>query len=330
MFGPGAVCVSDRAAARQILSAWRRSGGEARRFLRIDGGESAKTFATAESLCDRIARLGIDRRTTLVAAGGGTVGDLTGFCASVLLRGLRVIAIPTTLTAQVDSAIGGKTALDLPSGKNLVGTFHHAAAVLIDPSCLRTLPARHLRQGWAEIVKCAILEGGRFWSLVEAARGGIPSEAILARTIRAKVRRVQEDPEDRGVRRELNLGHTLGHAIEAGSGWRLAHGDAVAIGLLFAIHLSSERGLLRDLTLLARCEAVLERLGLAVRVPRGPTAAAIERFLARDKKRQAGSLRWILPLRAGQVAVLAGNPSRDHDALAGFLAGSSRREPFSR
>ncbi|MBI4230073.1 MAG: 3-dehydroquinate synthase [Planctomycetes bacterium] len=321
VFGGSPVCVADARAERHVREAWSAAGGAPDRLFLLEGGEGIKTWEEAGRLCGRIVRAGIDRRTRLVAAGGGTIGDLAGFCAAVLLRGIPLVQIPTTLTAQIDSALGGKVALNLPEGKNLVGAFHPPESVWIDPTCLDTLDAAALRQGWAEILKAALLGDPELWALLES--GSVdphrpPSEEVMACVIEVKLRRVQADPFDTGVRRELNLGHTLGHALEGATRWELSHGDAVAIGIVFALELAQARGVLRDLTLSARARTLLATFGLPV-VPPQADPAALEEILSRDKKGMGGRLTWILPVRPGEVAVVGGDPGRDREVLGRFL-----------
>ncbi len=213
--------------------------------LEVAPGESAKTISTATLVWSELARGGMTRGDVLIALGGGVVGDLTGFCAATYQRGVRYLQAPTTLLAQVDSAYGGKTGIDLPEAKNYVGAYHQPEAVIADTAALRTLPQEELAAGYAEVVKAALIAGGELWNRV---RGGAePSDPeVIAGCIRTKLRIVCRDERDDGLRQVLNLGHTVAHAIEAVTGYaRYRHGEAVALGLLAALRLS-EQPELRD------------------------------------------------------------------------------------
>jgi len=254
-----------------------------------------------------------DRGTPVLALGGGVVTDLAGFAAAIYARGLPWAAVPTTVLAMADAAVGGKTGVDLPEGKNLAGAFHHPRLVLADPTVLATLPARHRRNGLAEVAKTELLAGfreglPRVRRLRLAAEGepGALARAV-ARSAAAKAAVVEGDPGERAGRRVLlNLGHTVGHAVEAASGWRVLHGEAVSVGLLAAARMAEGRGLLRAGEAAALGEA-LEALGLPVHLPRGVDPRAVLRFAGVDKKRRGGALREVLPRSAaGPVLVDVG------------------------
>ena len=221
--------------------------------IELAPGESAKTISTAASLWSRLAGGGMTRADVVVALGGGVVGDLAGFCAATYQRGVRYVQAPTTLLAQVDSAYGGKTGIDLPEAKNYVGAYHHPEAVIADSGALRTLPAAELAAGYAEVVKTALIAGGHLW---ERVRGGAePGDPeVIAGCVRTKLRIVARDERDNGLRQVLNLGHTVAHAIEAVTGYtRYRHGEAVALGLLAALRLSEQHELREEVgELLAR------------------------------------------------------------------------------
>jgi len=259
----------------------------------IPPGEGEKTLARAEQVLRWLAREGAGREDLVVAVGGGVVGDLAGFCAATYQRGVRCVQVPTTLVAQVDSAYGGKTGVDLPEGKNYVGAYHQPSAVLVDPSVLETLPAAERAAGYAEVVKTALVAGGGLWNKV---RGGAePDDATIFGCLRAKLAVVAEDERDEGRRMALNLGHTVAHAIEAATGYaRYRHGEAVGIGLLCALRLS-EREALR-----AEVAALLAARGLPLTYE-GPPAEEVLTFLARDKKRRDGRVGWVLLDAPGQV-----------------------------
>jgi 3-dehydroquinate synthetase/shikimate kinase len=259
----------------------------------IPAGESAKTPEQATRVLSAMAAAGVTRADLLAAVGGGVVGDMGGFCAAVYQRGIRWVGVPTTLVAQVDSAFGGKTGVDLPEGKNYMGVYHQPSAVIVDPDTLATLPPAELAAGYAEVVKTALIAGGRLWARVR--RGGeIDDETILG-CIQTKLAVVAEDERDSGRRQVLNLGHTIAHAIESATGYaRYRHGEAVALGLLGALRLS-ERPQLRD-----EVERLLESHGLPTRL-NGVTPDEIVPFLERDKKRIGERVPFVLIDQPGVV-----------------------------
>jgi shikimate kinase/3-dehydroquinate synthase len=259
----------------------------------IPAGEEEKTLARAEEALRFLAAAGATRGDVVVAVGGGVVGDLGGFCASVYQRGMRWVGIPTSLVAQVDSAYGGKTGVDLPEAKNYVGSYHQPAAVLTDPSLLETLPAEEAAAGYAEVVKTALIAGGPLWARV---RGGGPvDDETIWRCLRTKLAIVAEDERDGGRRQVLNLGHTVGHAIEAATGYgRYRHGEAVAIGLLAALRLSG-----RD-ALRSEVEGLLAARGLPSRFE-GVAVDDVLEHVARDKKRTGEQVPLVLVAAPGEV-----------------------------
>jgi shikimate kinase/3-dehydroquinate synthase len=259
----------------------------------IPAGEGAKTPQNATAVLSAMANAGVTRADVIAAVGGGVVGDVGGFCAGVYQRGMRWVGVPTTLVAQVDSAYGGKTGVDLPEGKNYMGVYHQPAAVIVDPDTLATLPPEELAAGYAEVVKTALIAGGRLWARVR--RGGeIDDETILG-CIQTKLSVVAEDERDAGRRQVLNLGHTIAHAIESATGYsRYRHGEAVALGLLGALRLS-ERPQLRD-----EVERLLAARGLPTRLD-GLTPEQIVPFLERDKKRVGERVPFVLIDQPGVV-----------------------------
>jgi 3-dehydroquinate synthase len=319
--------------AARALRSLERSGLQAG-LVCVPTGERAKTPKQLASLCEQFADLGIERNDVVVALGGGAVGDLAGFAAAVWLRGIAWIGVPTSLLAQVDSSVGGKTAVDLDAGKNLVGAFHQPEIVLVDPRVLATLPERHRRAGLAEVVKMGLAVDASLFRFVESnadalARGDLDrlGEAVR-RSIAAKARIVRADERERegGSRTSLNLGHTLGHAIEACLGYRgLLHGEAVAIGLRVALRLSvQEAGLPESIRL--RAESLLDRLGLPAGVPDVPLADLIAAMRS-DKKGRNGRIRWVLTPRLGHASVPRLISSRRIEAVlldAGARASRSR------
>jgi shikimate kinase / 3-dehydroquinate synthase len=241
-------------------------------------GEQSKTVAHAEIVWTELARAGMTRTDVVVALGGGVVGDLAGFCAATYQRGVRYLQVPTSLVAQVDSAYGGKTGVDLSEAKNYVGAYHQPAAVIADTDALQTLPAAELAAGYGEIVKTALIAGGDLWERVRS--GAEPADAdVIAACVRTKLRIVAQDYYDAGVRQVLNLGHTVGHAIETATGYaRYRHGEAVALGLLAALRLSG-CGELRD-----EVQRLFARQGLPTRLEDADPDAVVM-ATARDKKR---------------------------------------------
>ena len=293
-------------------------------LLEVPEGEAAKTLAEAERLWQRMLDAGGKRDSRLLAFGGGSVGDLGGFVAGAFLRGIGCVQLPTTLLAQVDAAIGGKTAVDLPLGKNGVGLFHHPFAVVADTRWLATLEARQRAAGLVEAIKKAFLLDPPLFGQIEERLAELLAgdAAALADVVPAaaavKARVVERDPDETGERALLNFGHTLGHALEAAAGYQgLLHGEAVAWGLLFALRLASRRGLAAPAA--ARLRAVLRALAL----PPLPVVDA-ERLLelfARDKKARETGVGWVLPQDLGRGRWNVKVPADEVAAeLAAFLA----------
>ena len=296
--------------------------------LEVEDGEAAKTVASAGALWEAMLAAGGKRDSRLLAFGGGSVGDLAGFAAGCFLRGIPFVQLPTTLLAQVDAAIGGKTGVDLPGGKNTVGLFHHPELVVADTAVLPTLPRGELRSGLVEVIKMAALLDPALLAEVEAhldaLLAGDPGALgpVVAAAAAAKIAVVERDPTEGGDRRLLNFGHTLGHALETACGYSgLRHGEAVAYGLLFALRLAEARRLLAD-GLAPRLRALLARLGLPPQPARAPES--LLDLMARDKKARESGLTWVLPARLGEGRMVDGVP-RDEVAaeLVPFL-----QDPF--
>ncbi len=274
-------------------------------------GEGTKNWAHLESLCDQLLALEIERSEAIVALGGGVIGDLTGFAAAIVKRGCTVIQMPTTLLAQVDSSVGGKTAINTRAGKNLVGAFYQPALVLIDPATLDTLPVRELRAGYAEVVKYGLIDDPEFFAWCEAngealIAGDADARAYaIAKSVTAKARIVGADErETTGTRALLNLGHTFGHALEAETGFsdRLLHGEGVAAGMAIAFRYSVARGLcLPDDS--ARVDAHLSAVSLPIgaRPATNANGATLAAHMAHDKKRDGGSVPFLLARGIGQT-----------------------------
>jgi 3-dehydroquinate synthetase/shikimate kinase len=261
--------------------------------IAIPAGEAEKTMARAEDVLRRLARAGAGRDDLLAAVGGGVVGDLAGYCAAVYQRGVRYAQVPTTLVAQVDSALGGKTGVDLPEGKNYVGAYHLPTGVTVDPGALETLPPEEVAAGYAEVVKTALIAGGELWARV---RGGAdPDEQVILGCIRTKLAVVAADERDAGRRQVLNLGHTIGHAIESGTGYtRYRHGEAVSIGLMCALRLSGRDALRTEVG------ELMAARGLPLRFE-GPSVDDLLELVARDKKRRGGIVPFVLVEAPGAV-----------------------------
>jgi shikimate kinase/3-dehydroquinate synthase len=266
--------------------------------ITIPPGEQAKTLAEAERVLRELTALGATRSDHVAALGGGVVGDLAGLCAALYQRGVPVIQVPTTLVAQVDSAYGGKTGVDLPEAKNYVGAYHMPAAVLTDPATLTTLPREELAAGFVEVLKTALIAGGALWERVRTIDELDPAaldEAIFA-CVRTKLRIVAADERDTGARAALNLGHTVGHAIEAASAYsRYRHGEAVGLGLLAALELSETPELRVEV------EALLSRFGLPIRLDAGVATDEVMAAIARDKKATSAGVGFVLCRRPGEM-----------------------------
>jgi shikimate kinase/3-dehydroquinate synthase len=301
----------------ETLAASLSQAGRLAGTITVPAGERHKNLAEAERILRELARSGAERSDAILAFGGGVTGDVAGFCAAVYQRGIGVVQVPTTLVAQVDSAYGGKTGVDLPEAKNYVGAFHQPAAVMTDPLVLSTLPERELRAGFAEVLKTALIAGGPLW---ERVRSGEPFAATLAerpehardvieRCARVKLAVVAVDEHDLGMRASLNLGHTFAHALEAASGYSgYLHGEAVALGLLVALRLS-ERDLDLDPSVREEVRELLRTNGLPLTF-KGPSTDEILQRVALDKKRRGGRRNLVL-LRAPGDVVVGGEVSDD-------------------
>ncbi len=286
-------------------------GGGAAQVVRLEvpDGEAAKDLTQAGRLWEEMLAAGGKRDSRLITFGGGTVGDLGGFVAGCFLRGIDYLQVPTTLLAQVDAAIGGKTAIDLAGGKNTVGLFHHPARVISDTALLTTLPKGELRSGLVEVVKMAALLSPPLLELVEESLDtllvgdAVALAPVVAGASAAKCAVVERDPAEGDFRRILNFGHTLGHAIEGVTGYRgLRHGEAVAYGILFACRLARGRGLHTDFG--ARLSRLLSRFGLPKLPPLEPTE--LWAYMTRDKKATEAGLTWVLPKALGEGEMIDG------------------------
>lgn len=263
-------------------------------------GEESKNGETFLKLLNALAQAGLSRSDLLIALGGGVVGDLAGFAAACYLRGIRFVQIPTTLLAAVDSSVGGKTAIDLPAGKNLAGAFYQPSLVLCDLDALDTLPEDIFRDGCAEVIKYGVLYDPELFSQLEISGLNFDREAVIARCVALKRDVVMEDEKDTGSRMKLNLGHTFGHAVEAHSRFTLSHGKSVAIGLAIIARASASMGICSEADA-ARIVSVLKAFGLPVQTQY--TAEALLPYLLSDKKRSGGTVNLILPEAIGRCIV---------------------------
>lgn len=285
-----------------------RQAGYAVHVLSVFAGESHKRMGTLETLCEQMAVLGADRDTLLLALGGGVIGDITGFLAAVYMRGLRFVQVPTTLLAQVDSSVGGKTGVNLAAGKNLVGSFHQPAAVFADIATLATLPLRELRAGLQESVKSAVIRDAALFDLMERnisqALAGDPAtlESIVEASIRVKAAVVAADEFETGERAILNFGHTVGHAIEAATHYTaLLHGEAIGWGMIAAVRLAEARQAL-SYEDARRIVALIHRTSDLPQFEAG--ADDLVALTGRDKKKRSGILRFVLPTGIGRVELV--------------------------
>ena len=310
------------------LSASLTAAGIAALPVVVAPGEQTKSFEGLADVSDRLLSLELDRGDLVTAFGGGVVGDLAGFAAAIYKRGIDFVQIPTTLLAQVDSSVGGKTAIDTPRGKNLVGAFHQPKLVLADLAVLETLDARQMRAGYAEVIKYGLLGDMTFFEWLEVNGAAVLSRepdalgAAVARSIEMKAEIVAEDEREQGRRALLNLGHTFAHALEAETGYgdALLHGEAVAAGMALAFRFSAAQGLCPTQDA-RRAEAAVAAAGLPVRladIPGHPFAAdRLVAHMAQDKKAEGGRLTFVLARGLGQAFI-----AKDVDAQAvrGFLA----------
>lgn len=314
------------------LQASLEAAGVASEAIVLPPGEKTKSWAMLEHVCDRLLELGVERSDHVIALGGGVIGDLVGFACSIVKRGCRFVQIPTTLLAQVDSSVGGKTAINTAAGKNLIGAFHQPAMVLIDPDVLDSLPARQVRAGYAEVVKYGLIDDFAFFEWCEAngpaLLAGDPAARVhaIAHSVAAKARIVAADEhETSGVRALLNLGHTFGHALEAEAGFsdRLLHGEGVAAGCALAFRYSVRKGLCERQDaerVAAHFRAVGLPDGLAAAGIDAPSATLVE-HMKHDKKMAAGTLPFLLARGIGQTYL---DKTVDLADVTAFLDGEPR------
>ena len=323
--------VTDENVARYHLAALEQSLGSDGRLLGsvvLPAGEATKCFGQLASLSEKLLSMGLERGDLVVAFGGGVIGDLAGFAASVLRRGVRFVQIPTSLLAQVDSSVGGKTGINTPQGKNLIGTFHQPSLVLADTDVLSTLPAREMRAGYAEVAKYGLIWDKGFFSWLEQSWRSVFGNDVSALThaietsVKAKSDVVVRDETEQGDRALLNLGHTFGHALEAWTGYsdRLLHGEGVSIGMCLAFRLSEELSICPEGTA-ARVSKHLREVGLPTRINEIPGGRAdpgeLMQLMAQDKKVRQGRLTFILARDVGEAFVTRDvEPGQVRDFLA--------------
>ena len=297
-----------------------QSCGSIDHVITIPSDGAQKTLATVQSIYDQLLDIDFDRFGTIIALGGSVVGDIAGFVAATFMRGVNLVQCPTSLLAMADTSIGGKNSIDLPQGKNLIGSFKQPSVVIADVATLSTLPQEELLSGMAEVIKHGLLadtdllqriEGGS-WPRNANSLHSVSSamQTLVAQAIQVKISFVQKDPFDQGIRSYLNLGHTFAHAIEKVSNRAVRHGEAVAMGLVAAADLSARLGHCTP-QLKERIESVLKKVGLPHQIPAGLAPESILDAMSRDKKRSAQSIRLVLPVKVGQVFVADGVPVAD-------------------
>ena len=309
------------------LEALRKAPAEVSMTI-FEAGEQSKNLATVERICRDAVKAGLDRTSVFAALGGGVCGDMTGLAASLYMRGTRFIQIPTTLLAMVDSSVGGKTGVDLPEGKNMIGAFFQPLAVLIDPVHLQTLPPRQLSNGFAEMVKTAMILDGALFDQLESAATELyalnpdaPVTEVIARCCELKAEVVSSDEKESGRRAILNYGHTFGHALEAVTGYKtFEHGEAVAVGMCMAADLAVAEGLISTEEA-ARQEKLLKAFRLPVSAAdMGLSSDQLLQAMLHDKKTSGGKIRVVLPIRIGHAEVFSNiSAAKLEEALCGRI-----------
>lgn len=317
-FGKVFAIVTDqnlKALGEELLRALRNAGLTAN-LLVVPAGEGTKSLAFIEKMARSLAKLGLKRDGILIALGGGVIGDSAGFLASIFMRGVRFISVPTTLLSMGDSSIGGKTGVDIPEGKNMLGTFCDPLMIVMDPLLLKTLPEKEFRCGLAEIVKHAIIADRTFFAFLEKNVSGIlrrnPAilKKMITKSVGIKLHIVRSDRQESlrkksgASRMLLNYGHTVGHAIEQLSNYEIPHGEAVSMGMVAENRVAVGKGLLKEQAA-ARIVALLKTFHLPTKFPKEFSAAAIKRTMGMDKKHVDGKLHFALPIRIGKANVIA-------------------------
>ena len=281
-----------------------REAGYETTVVTFPAGEANKTLESIQHIWSGLLQGGLDRKSSVVALGGGVTGDMAGFAAATFMRGVRWVGVPTSLLSMVDASLGGKTGIDLPQGKNLIGAFHPPSLVLADPGLLASLPEAELRSGLAEVVKHGIISDPGLFALCAAGLDSVKNNlaGIVGRAMAVKAAVIEADPYERGIRASLNLGHTVGHAVELVSAFKLRHGEAIAIGTVVEARLA-ERLKLAESGLTEEIAAALDGLGLPTRIPSEMSREAIIQAMKVDKKKAAGVVKFALPVKVGEVKV---------------------------
>ena len=271
----------------------------------MPAGEEHKNLETISYLWKSFLENGLDRKSTVIALGGGVIGDMAGFAASTYMRGIDWIGIPTTLLSMVDASVGGKTGFDLPEGKNLIGSFHPPKLVIADPSLLLTLTERELRSGMAEVVKHGIISDPDLFAMCQQGMDWVKAnlEDVVKHAMAVKIQVIEEDPYEKGDRAKLTLGHTIGHAVELVSKFELRHGEAIAIGTAAEARYAARVGLASQSTVEA-IESTLSALGLPIQIPAEMPRGKIIQAMRVDKKKNAKSIRFALPVEIGRVELV--------------------------
>ncbi|UCD66668.1 MAG: 3-dehydroquinate synthase [Deltaproteobacteria bacterium] len=304
------IIADDNVAAmfgERLLASLQNSGLEAE-LITFPKGEASKSLATIAELSSTLAQKGFDRKDGLLALGGGVTGDITGFLAACYMRSIPFAQVPTTLLSQVDSSVGGKTGVDIPEGKNLVGAFYQPKAVFIDTQVLEQLPENELLNGLAEVIKYGVIYDRDFFKFLEMSLKGILAldlqvlEGVVTRSCKIKAAIVEADEKESDFRRILNFGHTIGHAVEAASEYKLAHGSAVAMGMVAVAELAVLSGIL-DQREKERLKNLIEKFGLPVAIPKEYDRAKIQEYLLADKKTIGGKVFFVLPTSIGKVII---------------------------
>lgn len=302
------IVVSDENVASlhsdRVMTVLRRAGFRSE-IIAVPAGEAFKNLDTVQRLWQGFLQHGLDRQGTVIALGGGVIGDMTGFAAATYMRGVNWICVPTTLLSMVDASLGGKTGFDLPEGKNLIGSFFPPRLVLADPALLKTLPEAEFISGMAEVVKHGIIADPELFDLCSRGLESVRDELEYAvkRAMAVKIKIIEEDPYERGFRRALNLGHTVGHAVELASKFELRHGEAVAIGMVVEARYAERIGVARN-GMAAEIAAVLTELRLPVQIPDHLPPEEILRAMRVDKKKNSASVRFALPVDVGRVELV--------------------------
>lgn len=301
-------------------------GAASTELFTVPAGEAHKTREQWAALTDALLAAGFGRDTTILALGGGVIGDLAGFVAATYMRGIAFVQLPTTLLAMIDASVGGKTGVDTQAGKNLVGAFHRPRAVIADPSLLATLPSNHLRAGVAEAVKHGAIADAAYYDRIDdalpallAATSGDAMRALIVRSVEIKASIVLQDEREGGIRRNLNFGHTVGHAIESESGYRLLHGEAISIGMVLEAQLGERLGVTEAGTA-RRLRDTLTHAELPVSIPKGLDAQRILSATRSDKKARAGVTEYALVSQIGRA--VAGVRASDETVLELLTQGS--------